>query len=187
MPNPLTRPTNLSRRQDAESATEAHTTAGVPDTRASAVVLPYRGTETHGVAVVDLPDVDADEADYGVTVAVPVERPEPDPDPIPVRVVTSGDGDELKTWRVIREYVRPNESRQILGQDELRNNTRIRNVHATDIVYLSHESFADPGNGYPLAAGSEFTLTRAVTPVWAFTNGANGIPLAISIETSIQR
>lgn len=180
MPNPLTRNTNQSRRAPDRIDAVAETT--VP-----ARVLPYRGIETHGVAFTGEFDIDADEADYGTTVAVPIE-PEPKEDePIPVRLVSSG-ASELKTWRVVREYCRSTESsRQILGLDETRSNTRIRNLHATDVLYVSHESFNDIANAYPVPAGAEFALSTATTPVYAKPAGANDISVAVAFETSINR
>jgi hypothetical protein len=149
--------------------------------------FPYRGMETHGVDPGDVQiTVDPEEADYGTTVAIPLEPEESEPDPVPVRIVSEG-GNELKEFRVIREYCRGGESsRRIIGQDEDRSKVRIKNLHASDSLYVSDIAFNDIGMGYPIASGSELELTSK-TPVYARAGSTNDIPVAMIVEWTQDR
>src|SRR3954467_15050155 len=139
------------------------------------VNFPYRGGETHGVDPTVPSHIDPEEADYGTTVAVALEPKEDEPEPVPVRIVSEGVG-ELPTFRVVREYCRGNEpSRRIIGQDEARTTVRIKNLHPSDLRYVSDIPFNDVGMAYPIAGGAELELS-AQTSVFAKASGANDVP-----------
>jgi hypothetical protein len=149
-------------------------------------VLPYRGVETHGVALTGQVDVNPNEADYGTTVGVVLEPPEKHPDPVPVVIVSEDTGaGALKTWRVVREYARAATPRRILGQDDTRTSVKVRNLHATDTLYVGPDTFVTISQGYPIPPGTEFSLSDAVTTIWALTGSTNDIDIAILVEFTI--
>jgi hypothetical protein len=149
--------------------------------RVAGVNFPYRGSETHGVDPTDSVDIDPEEADYGTTVAVPLEPETEDIEPVPVRIV-SASSKELRTFRVIREYCRGNEpARRIIGQDENRTTVRIKNLHASDLLYISDMGFNDVGMGYPIAGGQELEVS-AETAIYAKASAANDISIAMFVE-----
>src|SRR4051794_34322747 len=154
--------------------------------RMQGVNFPYRGNETHGVDPTNTPGIDPEEADYGTTVSVALEPDTDEQEPIPVKVVSEG-LNELRTFRVVREYCRTGESsRRIIGQDETRSKVRIKNLHASDLLYISDLAFNDIGMAYPIAGGAELELT-AETSVYARAGSTNDIPIAMLVETTLDR
>ena len=150
------------------------------------VNFPYRGQETHGVDPTDdASNPDPEEANYGVTVAVPIEPEIQEPEPVSVKIVSSG-AKELRAFRIIREYCRATESsRRIIGQDETRTTARIKNLHASDLLYISDMAFNDVAMAYPIAGGAELEVS-AETSVYAKPSAANDIPVAIFVEFTVQ-
>ena len=151
-------------------------------------VFPYRGTEKHGVDPTEARNIDPEEADYGTTVAVPIKPEEKEPDPVAVYVVAGPHSSTpLKTWGLIREYVRAGEgARMILGRDDKRSNTRIKNTHATDYLYLGPNPVSDNAMLYPVNPGAEFTLGGATTEVWAKAGATNDIAISIAFEREVE-
>jgi hypothetical protein len=180
-------PSPLIRLGQAKTSAEApNRVTPVPEHYAG-TVFPYRGTETHGVDPSTEVTIDPEEADYGTTVAVPLEPVEKEQEPVPVKIVGEGGPGELRTWFIIREYVRTGEGpRRIVGQDENRTKVKIRNLHAADTLWIMAEPYNDTNFGYPILAGAELELT-AVTDVWAKVGAAADISVACLIETSIKR
>lgn len=187
----LTNVTNRSRASKPMTDTEIpeHEPEQIRLNSLDTTVFPYRGIETHGVDPDQKPTVDPDSENYGTTVAVPIE-PEPERDPpIAIYVVADPDGgpDPLDDWRNIAEYVRPNECRMILGLDEFRSNTVIRNTHATDTLYVSPGPFVDVNLAYPILPLTAHTFSRATTPVYARAGAANAITVAIIFDVMVKR
>lgn len=162
----------------------ADETAQTPVMRHEAgTVFAGRGMEQHGVPMTGTPDL-VDDADAGEDVLT-VEIPE-DPDPIPVRLVRSG-GREFTRLRIQRSSARDVESTQVVGRDETRNITRVRNLSSTagDRLWVGEaQHIAQPAFGYPLDPGAELLLNTE-NEVYVSRDPAaptNPLPFAVLVE-----
>lgn len=153
----------------------------VPDAIAGHV-LPYRGTELHGVPDDGQPYVDPrDELRKSVDVGPLVELHPPTP--VLVKVVED-DGAEVKAWRVISAYV-DGTPRLILNRMPNRSRANIANKDEGNIVWLGPDSTVSPLNGFScvhqsgINVGVELTSTEEV---WAVSDTGSVQELRILIE-----
>jgi hypothetical protein len=177
MPNPL------FRLRPNTSTTPPQRVTPVPE-RAVGEVFAYRGTEQHGVAPTthfhDVPPIDE-------TVDVHVEEQPPEQAPVPVRIVYEH-SNERRDWRAVNVPVAggavgATPSTLIVGRNRSRTALRVKNTHATDIVYIGSSESVNAATGYPLAAGESITLDSARDgDVWGVPIGVNTVPVAIIMQ-----
>jgi hypothetical protein len=153
--------------------------------RFEGTVFPYRGQELHGVPMSGRPDL-TDQVQEGEDVEfIPLP---PEPDPIPVHIVQTG-GRELRRWRTLRGYA-GDDVTQVLGRDEARITTQLRNLSATagDRVWIgSDQHTANSAYGFPLDPGASMTLNTE-DPIWIRRDSAsatNPVPVAVLTEYTI--
>lgn len=121
MPNPLMRLGN-----GARTSTDApERVVPVPE-EYEGDNFPYRGTQTHGVEPVHVPE---EMRDWEGVVPAEYRVVEPEPEPTPVRIVQTG-GRELHKWQVRRDYATGVVSR-VAGRNDARTTLRVRNLGAS--------------------------------------------------------
>lgn len=182
MPNPL-----FNHRRDTSTDTQVEIPQPLEPTPESYAgpVFAYRGTEKHGVEPTGQSIINAEELDY--TYGRPVEYAEeqPEPDAIPVRVVNSS-AHEIKDFRVIRTFA-GDQPGILVARNEKRSNLKIRNLHATKTIYVSDVVLGAAGTafGYPVPAGTEFSLLTATTEIYGVSEDTTQIPIAVMYEYTI--
>lgn len=137
--------------------------------------LPYRGTEFHGVPPKSqwIPDAEG----YGDGSVPVVYDDDSGPDHVVnVRVITDSK-EEVKAFRVGSSAVGA-DARQVVSRQRNRTNLKIRNMHATDRVWLGHNESVSANNGYPLDANAEITVT-STEAVWMVSATVNVVPIAM--------
>jgi len=183
MPNPL-----LFRRQPVVSKTDVDRRGVEPIMEEYAGTnRPYLGTQDHGVPA---PYVDhGGERSTVPRGEVEFEEPKSEEPPIPVRVVQS-EGNELRTFRTLRDYVpaagvpQVQGARRIVGADMTRTKAKVQifDPASAETVYIgATASDAAAMNGFPLRAGGTFE-TNAQTEIYALASGAADVPIAVYIE-----
>lgn len=141
-------------------------------------VIPYRGTESHGVDGGHTAYTDPrGELRKSVDVIVaPAEHP---PTPVLVKVVKT-DGNEVHDWRVV-STVASAVPTTILGRDRRRVSARIINNGAVTVL-IGHDQSMTSINSYPLAAGASLTDLRHSEPVWVTSVDGSNVDVRAMIE-----
>lgn len=142
-------------------------------------VFPYRGQETHGVPDSGYETIDDDL--YAQGRPVEYTEPEREPDPVPVRIVSGDKSRVVKSFRVGRLVAPVGSAAQILPRHENRTTAKVRNMHATDVMYVSDSNSVTALSGYPVPASGEWS-TDSTEPVYATSGTANVIEVATVVE-----
>lgn len=155
----------------------------IPDNLAPKYV-PYLGSEQHGVPFgsdIPLPpeDVEGGKVVAGDYYAPPTE----DVTPVPVRIVEEATH-EYSQWRAYQTYATGVVSR-VVPRKERRQSVKIRNVSASDRVWIGHDNGVTPISGYPLNGGAAEELTGE-GEIWAVadTGVVNPVQLAVLLQFS---
>ena len=125
--------------------------------------IPYRGTETHGVALGEM--TDSGPQGYGDgSVAVMYDAEPPKDHVVSVRIVTDAK-EEIKAFRTDRTYA-SSVVTAIVNRNRQRTSVKIKNIGG-GVVLIGHDTTLNAMNGYPLADGAEtsFTSTEAIYAV----------------------
>lgn len=175
MPNPFTRA-----GQTKQSTEPREHVTPVPDSFAPEF-LPYRGTQTHGVA----PSQDShnipDHRDDARPVPV-IPLPEK-PEPVPV-VVISDTGRRIRQWRGHSTYATPSVA-QIVGAHDKRTKVTIRNLSTDKTAYLGPDVTVSVVNGFPVLPGGAFEI-GAESAVYGVCDGASeNVPLSVLVEYQV--
>lgn len=161
-----------SHKQRTGMATSPHHDLGeidpVPE-HVAGVVLPYRGTEDHGVAMPKGTDLTGENDVYYLDESeLPVEHylsHETEHPPINVRVVNEAVC-ERRDWRPFR-LLATDQPQRLIGRLETRTGLRIQNLDAANPIYISTDSGVSPIFGYKITAGREIGNPLSTTEdVW---------------------
>lgn len=141
-------------------------------------VLPYRGTELHGV---DVPETHYADPRGELRSAVDVELvKEPHPvTPVLVKVVKN-DGDEYTDWRVISTLA-GTVPIALLNRNRNRICARIINNGAATVL-LGRDAMMNVNNSYPLAAGASFLDIRHSEDVWVMSQDGSSVDVRAVFE-----
>ena len=149
----------------------------IPDNPAP-LYVPYRGTEQHGVPFgsdIPLPPEDVEGGKVNTTGYVP---PTEDIAPVPVRIVEEA-VHEYSQWRAYQTYATDTVSR-VVPRKERRQTVKIRNVSASDRVWIGHDNGVSPISGFPLNGGAAEELTGE-GEVWAVADTGVVTPVQLAV------
>lgn len=145
------------------------------------VFLPYRGSEMHGVDPGQIPLIDDEDIEGGKVVTGYFEPSTADIDPVPVRIVETA-VTEQSVWRAYQTYASTAPA-MVVNAKSGRQNCKVRNLSDTVRVWVGPDSSISPLNGYPLDPKAEMSFTGEA-PVWAVSNDATTVTLAVMTEFS---
>ena len=155
----------------------------IPDNLAP-LYVPYRGTEQHGVAFgSQIPLADEDVEGGKVVADNYYAPPTEDVAPVPVRIVEEATH-EYSQWRAFQTFVTGTVSR-VVPRKERRQLVKIRNVSASDRVWIGHDNGVTPISGFPLNGGAAEELTGE-GEIWAVADTAvvNPVQIAVLLQFS---
>ena len=142
----------------------------------------YRGGETHGVVpLAPMHPMDDPYAEGGA-VPVDIEPPVDTPAPVPVRIVDTSP-DDYKDWRAWQRFALANIAKPLADRKEGRTALRIKNLHATDAMYVGPDATVTTYTGFRVEPAGTFTL-ECESPVWGISATANDIPVSCMMEFS---
>jgi hypothetical protein len=130
-------------------------------------VLPYRGTEYHGVDPGKVMPVEDTDSEGGSVVTTYFEQGEEDVNPVPVRIVKEA-GHEYAQWRAWQVSVGALSSSLVGGLKNGRTTLKIRSLAASGgtRIWLGPDSNVSVVTGYPLDGAAEISFTGEA-PVYA--------------------
>lgn len=142
---------------------------------------PYRGGEFHGVAPGKPIEQDAEGYGSGTIDVVWDETP-PGGTVIDVRVI-SDDAEQLHAWRVNQYVAPPAGNPPVNIANRMRNRTKlqIKNMSATDGLWIGPDPELTAFNGYFIDPGDEVPLS-STEAVYALGNGPNLVPVCLMYE-----
>lgn len=148
------------------------------------VNFPYRGTETHGVAVPEGSEYNTREFQYKEEDPEQYEPPLPEPDPILVRVVQEH-ARELREFRTVRIPV-SQQPQQLVGKNLSRRSTRIRNLDAANAIYIGPDPNVSAITGFKISAGQEPNPFITTEPIYATTGDSSIVEVAVLFEYAVE-
>lgn len=140
-------------------------------------VIPYRGTETHGVDAGNVTYVDP-RGELRKSVDAVVKPADHPPTPILVKVVNS-DGDEVWDWRVVSTVASATPA-SILNRDRRRTSARIINNGAVTVL-IGRSQMMNSLNSFPIAAG-QLLEVHHTEDVWVISNDGSNVDVRAHIE-----
>lgn len=143
--------------------------------------FPYRGTEQHGVDPGLVAKVEDEDAEGGKVPLQGYEPPEPDANPVPVRIVDSAVS-EYKQWRTYQVDAPP-AGVMVVGRKSGRTKVQVQNISTNLRCWVGPDNTVSAFSGFPLTAGASVTL-ESEAPVWAVSDTAVNVPLAVLTEFS---
>lgn len=140
-------------------------------------VIPYRGTEQHGIHPSEPYSDHRDELRKSVDVTL---SPHPHPaTPVLVTVVKS-DGDEFTEWRVVSTLASGTPA-QILMRNRLRTYARVTNSGAVT-VYIGRDPFMNAyNNSFPIPAGGTIEMHHT-EDVWVMSADGSNVDVRAYVE-----
>lgn len=150
----------------------------VPENRPE-TLLPYRGTEQHGVNVTGVTRVQDEREPFRSDVDVVVTHGNEPADPILVKVVQD-EPNEVRAWRNVVLFA-DGTQRMIVGRTPERTKVRLYNTSGAVSVMIGSDSSVTPTSGYPLPAGKELELTTS-QEIWAVSYDGSPIDIRALIE-----
>lgn len=145
--------------------------------------LPYRGTEMHGVNSPD-PTMVPDAEGYGPgTVDVIYDELPQGGTVLDVRVIPPDSAETLAAWRVNQLTAPPagNPPQNIAGRNRSRTSLKIKNMSATDGIWVGPAAELSAFTGYLIDPHGELTLSSTET-VFAVANSANVVAVCTLTE-----
>ncbi len=142
--------------------------------------FPYRGGETHGVdpTLFDIPTYEEDWEGGKVE----YKEPEEPPTPVLVKIVEES-ANERDEWRAF-QTVADGLARIVVGRHDKRTNLKIYNLDADTRVWVGGDSGISRLSGFPVNAGSEFSLS-GTEEVWAVSDDGSQCILAVMLEYTV--
>ena len=155
--------------------------------------VPYRGTETHGVAPSKGTEFHSREVEFVQDPHEVEYLPDPDSvihDPIPVRIVQGDAKRERMDWRAARYRV-TDQGQRILGRHDKRRDVRIKVHFQTDGVdskpiYLGNDAGVAPYTGFQLDRGETLTPFISTEDIWAICNPGESVEVSIMYTFGVE-
>lgn len=155
--------------------------------------VPYRGTQTHGVAIPKDAEYESREFEFKQDDTKIAYLPDPDDsieDPIAVRIVQGDSRRERLDWRPARYRV-TDQGQRILNRHEKRRDVRIKVHFQTDgvdskPVYLGNDAGVQPYTGYQLDRGETLTPFNSTEDVWAICNPGESVEVSIMYTFGVE-
>lgn len=156
------------------------------------VNFPYRGVEQHGVPYDhEIPEeLEGSPSKEDLDLVLPPHyAPRPHrPQPVPVTVITAGVS-ERRLWQADQFGVTDgtaNGPLMIVGRQDTRHYVTIRNMDATNPVYIGNSPSVTANTGYQIPAGGTTNRMYTTEAIYAVTGSGNVVQISVMWEYSVK-